>query len=957
MRRPLRLTHRLILLWLVSATVALLASGGAFMVFEAHESEQARRARIEAGFGILQNHVAGKSSRLATSSRTLAERRSVVATVGLLANYFDPERDNALIFDRPSQELADELAAHARAAAADWAVIVGPVGPIGAYWSSDEIEHKAYFSSRSDGTLAFAAEYGSPRYLPFDTLPDFLQKLIDDPTPPLTASLNLVLCKTGPGPAVLSRSPVMRQIDGRAEALPGFVLLGACFGEELVEQVARHSGAAFGIVGNQRLLSDAMPDIIPPAAASARLPDDNGGMELSRVRWRSDEAHILGAGDWILDDGSRSTAMFVLSQESLAGQRATLVTAGITGLALTAALIILIGLLYLRRKVTRPLEHLSRAVANVRQGRYEPISGISSGDELGELAATFNLMTDRIRAREEELRRLSRAVEQSPTAVVITSPDGCIEYVNPRYTEVSGYSLDEALGRDPGFLKSGLIPDEVYRDLWRTIRAGKVWRGELSNRTRDGSIIYEQTSISPILDDDGQISHYVAVKEDVTERKANEARISHLAFYDVLTELPNRRLFLDRLNQALSLYHRQGLGFALHLLDLDHFKDVNDSLGHSVGDALLCEVAQRLQSLLRNTDTLSRFGGDEFAILQSGINSADDAATLAEKIIHCFREPYDIKELCLHSNTSIGIALPDSELGDVDELISRADIALYRAKGCGRGGFVYFDEVMTARVQSDAELANQLATALERGQLFLEYQPQIDLVTGALVGVEALVRWRHPQQAVVPPLRFIPLAESRGMMGEIGLWVMTEACRQWAAWRAQGLSIQRIAVNVSALQLKGARALEQLLATVERCAMPPGTLEIEFTESAFVDVSAETLAWIAHLRALHVRFAIDDFGTGYSSLLMLRQLQADKLKIDREFVKDMLDDPNDAAIVRATVSLAKSLGMTVVAEGIEELAQADALREIGCDVGQGFLFARPLAPELVLERYGAQSIG
>jgi EAL domain-containing protein (putative c-di-GMP-specific phosphodiesterase class I) len=258
---------------------------------------------------------------------------------------------------------------------------------------------------------------------------------------------------------------------------------------------------------------------------------------------------------------------------------------------------------------------------------------------------------------------------------------------------------------------------------------------------------------------------------------------------------------------------------------------------------------------------------------------------------------------------------------------------------------------MTARVQSDAELTNELARALELGQLFLEYQPQVDLVSGELVGVEALVRWRHPQQGVIPPLRFIPLAESRGMMGEIGLWVLAESCRQWAAWRDQGLIIARIAVNVSAVQLKGGRGFEGILAIVERSPMPPGTLEIEFTESAFVDVSADTLNWIARLRALHVSFAIDDFGTGYSSLLMLRQLQAHKLKIDREFVKDMLEDPNDAAIVRATVSLAKSLGMMVVAEGIEEAAQADALRAIGCDVGQGYLFARPLSAADILERY------
>ncbi len=950
MTHMLRLTHRLMLLWLISATVALVVSGVAFLLFEAREAEIARRGRIEAAFGILQNHVVQKSARLANSARSLGERRSVTATVGLFANYFDPARADGAIFDGPSEDLARELGELARAAGADWGAIVGPYGPIGAYWRRNGAEYEAYWSRRGTGTVVLAASHGEAFEVAAE-VPPFLETL-QDPVPEAMTRPRLVKCTTGPGPAVLTHAPVLRQVGGRIEALAGRVVLGACFDEAFVEQIARQTGTAFGILGEQKLASAAMPDIIPPAVASADLSVAGGdGMALAGMRWQSDSAHILGAGDWILDDGSRSTAMFVLEQESSAGQRNALVTAGMTGLALSASLIFVVGLVYLRRKVTRPLEKLAVAVANVRQGRYEAIAGIEAGDELGELAATFNHMTDQIREREEELRRLSRAVEQSPAAVIITSPDGRIEYVNPRYTEVTGYSLDEVRGRNPGFLKSGQVSDEVYRELWQTITAGKVWRGELSNLTRDGQVIFEQTSISPIFDDQGRIRHYVAVKEDVTERKRNEARIAHLAFHDVLTDLPNRRLFRDRLDQALAQYHRDGIGFALHLLDLDHFKDVNDSLGHTVGDALLCQVASRVKTLLRETDTLSRFGGDEFAILQRGIQGAGDAAILAEKVMACFREPFDLGGASLHSNTSIGITLPETELRSADELISRADIALYKAKEAGRAGFVYFDDAMTARVQSDAELTNELARALERNELFLEYQPQIDLATGVLVGVEALLRWRHPEQGVIAPGRFIPLAESRGLMSEIGLWVLGEACRQWAVWRDAGLAVPSVAVNVSAVQIKGGRGFEPILALIERCGLPAGTLEIEFTESAFVEVSADTLDWLGRLRALAVRFAIDDFGTGYSSLLMLRELQAHKLKIDREFVKDMLDDPNDAAIVRATVSLAKSLGMMVIAEGIETAGQAEALRRIGCDVGQGFHFARPLPPDEVLARY------
>ncbi|THF67464.1 EAL domain-containing protein [Pseudothauera nasutitermitis] len=948
MSRRLSLTHRLLLLWFASVAAVLAVSGVAFLLFENHEIEVERRARIEAAFGTLQNHLDQRAQLLGRSADALAARPGVAGVVGLY-DQAGPENGDAAAFNGAVRDLAADLGELARAADATWAAVIGPQGPVSAYWRHGDDDRQVYFPPRGDAAYVSAGD-GAP-FVRIEALPEFLGRVTAAAGSYGDAAL-VTRCPTGAGPALMVNRPI--RVDARDGARePGRVLLGACLDEAFVERVAAQAGAAFGIVGERKLLSHAMPDIIPPAVANGvGEPLRRGALALDGIRWHSDEGHVLGAGDWLLGDGSRNTAMFVLSRQQLSEQREALFTAGLAGLALAGAVVFVVGLLYLRRNVTRPLENLLGAVAGMRSGEYRQVAGVRAGDEIGDLVHTFNNMTEQIRERERALRRLSSAVEQSPASVIITTPEGRIEYVNPRFSEITGYSTDEVMGRKPGFLKSGQLPGEVYRELWETILSGRVWRGELSNRAKDGRVVYEQTSISPIFDNAGELIHFVAVKEDVTRRKEVEAHINHLAYHDVLTDLPNRRLFRDRLNQALRTYQRHGTCFALLILDLDHFKDINDSLGHTVGDELLRLVAGRLLGLLRETDTLSRLGGDEFAILQSGVHGPADAAVLAEKIIASFRDSFDLGLMRLHSNTSIGIAVPSGDVVDVDDLISRADIALYKAKGAGRAGYVYFDDAMTAQVQNDAELIHDLARALQNGQLSLVYQPQVELASGRLVGVESLLRWRHPQLGDIPPGRFIPLAESRGLMTEIGLWVLAESCRQWHAWRAQGLEVGHMAVNVSAVQFKGARAYESMLEAVEQASMPPGMLEIEFTESAFVEVSSETLRWIGMLSERGVHFAIDDFGTGYSSLIMLRQLRAHKLKIDREFVKDMLGDPNDAAIVHATVSLAKTLGMTVVAEGIEEAAQAEYLMGLGCDIGQGYHFARPMPAADILERYG-----
>ncbi len=949
MLTKLRLNQRLLLLWFASAAAVLFVSGFAYWSLQERQAEIDERARIETAFGILGQHVGERANRLATSAGALAERASVVATLRLFADYFDPQL-GAATFDPPAQELAGELAELARAAGAGWAVIVGRQGPLSGYWRDDATDYRAYFSYPDTGVVAFSSARGDSLFRPLAAAPGFLGKAEG---PADAGGISMVRCPTGPGPALLAINPVYRSGSAKPDSLLGSVHVGVCLDREFIERVASQTDTAFDILsGEQFTRSGDRPDSVPSAEP---LPEMATGIPLTAIRWHRDHRRLVGAGDWLLDDGSRNVAQFTLDRADPTAQHHALITAGLSGLLLSGLGIFAIGLLYLRRTVTQPLQQLMRAVHSARQGRYEAVTGIRPGDEIGDLAETFNHMTERIRRREEELRRLSRAVEQSPASVVITDPEGHIEYVNPRFSEVTGYTSEEVLGHKPNLLKSGHMSDEVYARLWQTILAGKVWRGELFNRTKDGTVICEQTSISPIFGEDGIITHFVAVNEDITQRKQAEAQINHLAYHDGLTDLPNRVLFRDRLEQALRLYRRHGVPFALLLLDLDHFKDINDSLGHTVGDGMLRLVARRVDGLLRKSDTFSRFGGDEFAILQSRISGPEDAAALAAKVIDSFREPFAVGAMRLHSNSSIGIAIPGEDVTDADELISRADIALYKAKDRGRGGYVYFDDAMTEQVQRDAELTNDLARAIGQGQLYLTFQPQVELTTGALVGAEALLRWHHPQLGEIPPGRFIPLAESRGLMPEIGLWVLTESCRQWLDWRDQGLAVPRIAVNVSATQFKGSYGFQGMLEAVERAGVPYDALEIEFTESAFMHVDADALAWIGTLSKRGVHFAIDDFGTGYSSLVMLRQFQANKLKIDCGFVRDMLHDANDAAIVQATISLAKSLGIVTVAEGIEHAAQAASLRQMGCDIGQGYHFARPMRPEAFLARYGRAS--
>lgn len=673
------------------------------------------------------------------------------------------------------------------------------------------------------------------------------------------------------------------------------------------------------------------------------------------------------------------------------------------------------------------------------------------------------------KAAESKLRMLSTAIEQSPTSVVITNLDATIEYVNPCFTEVTGFSLAEALGKNPRVLQSGLTDESVYQDMWRTLTAGSTWVGEFVNKRKDGELYFEEAHISPVKDLNGDISHYVAVKVDISARKLAEdnlriaatvfqsqeamlvadvngiilrvnnafseitgysadevigstpkvlssglhdkvfydamwetlyqsgvwegevwnrrkngeaylerliitavkndsgkvtnyvatmtditsskeasEEIHNLAFYDPLTQLPNRRLLLDRLKQALAISARSGRYGALLFLDLDHFKTLNDTLGHDVGDQLLKLVSVRLSACVRKVDTVARLGGDEFVVLLENLSSkpieaAAQTEAIATKIQAALGRPFNIGSHEHHSTGSIGATLfLNQEQAGVEAVLKQADIAMYQAKDSGRNAIRFFDQNMQDAVIARANLEHELRMAITQKQFQLNFQPQVDY-EGSILGAEVLIRWSHPQRGIVLPGAFIDMAEDTGLILPIGSWVLDAACAQLSEWQNNPYTKHlTLSVNVSAKQFRQANFVEQVQTAISRYAANPALLKLELTESIlFKDINGMIFTMNA-LRNIGIGFELDDFGTGYSSLQYLKMLPLSQLKIDQSFVRDIAIDSNDRTLVLTIITMAHSLGLEVIAEGVETQEQLDFLKENGCDHYQGYLFSKPV---------------
>ena len=557
--------------------------------------------------------------------------------------------------------------------------------------------------------------------------------------------------------------------------------------------------------------------------------------------------------------------------------------------------------------------------------------------------ARAHLLLQPTKEHRERLRQAAAVFDCTREGVLVTDAQGLIVHVNRAFMEITGYRRDDVMGQQPSLFKSGRHSSLFYQQMFQALERTGEWSGEIWNRRKSGEIYPQWQTIRVIHDDHGHISHYVAVFSDISAIKNSEHELAHLAHHDPLTDLPNRLLFTDRTEQALASAQIHKRGCALLLLDLDHFKIINDSLGHNVGDQLLKLVAERLQSLFGPGVTLARLGGDEFAVLAESCPQVVQAAALAQRMLDVIKQPFIFDGHQLFVSASIGISLFPNDALSAEQLLRNADSALFKAKGVGRESYALYTEELTAHAQNRVEVASELRRALEQQELRVYYQPVHDLTGSRLVGLEALVRWQHPERGLVPPIEFIPIAERTGLIAEIDAWVMDQACRQMCQWLADGVRLSFVAVNVSSRLFARRELYEQVAQVLHDTGLDPAFLELEVTESAVMDDPEAALEQLHRLRELGLRLAIDDFGTGYSSLLRLKRLPVQKLKIDQGFVAGLPWDEDDMAIVRVVIALAKSMGMQVQAEGIEQVEQARFLLEQGCDLGQGYWFGRPMS--------------
>lgn len=568
----------------------------------------------------------------------------------------------------------------------------------------------------------------------------------------------------------------------------------------------------------------------------------------------------------------------------------------------------------------------------------------TTGSLIGIIGMTRNV-TNR-KAIEDQLVIASTVFENSIEGVIITNRDGMIIYVNKAFSEITGYEPAEAIGRNPRFLKSGRHGKDFYREMWQELVSKGKWKGELWNRRKDGSVYPELSTISAVYDVQEDITSYVAVFNDISQQKQQEQDLLHMAYHDPLTDLPNRSKLTNKMEQEIVHAARHKEQFATIFIDVDHFKHINDSFGHLVGDEVLCEVAKRLSSRVRAEDTVSRIGGDEFVVLLPGIQDIDSVNTVVRKLMSVFEKPIVLSEPeSIRLTGSMGIALFPEDGEDSDTLLSNADAAMYRAKQTGRNNFAYYTEALTKESEAHLKLQAAMHNALDNDQFHLEYQPQIDMLTGKLIGLESLIRWVDPKMGNIPPIDFIPLAEKTGLIQEIGLWVLRKACQQGVEWLSQGYSFGRIAVNVAGPQLQRETFVDQVIEILHETGLDARYLELEVTEGFMMNNAKAAIQYLHKIREAGIELSMDDFGTGYSSLSYLQQLPLNKIKIDRSFVMNLPNNSHDIAIADAVIALGNALSLKVIAEGVETGEQAEFLMHRGCHQAQGYYFSKPQRPE------------
>ncbi len=593
------------------------------------------------------------------------------------------------------------------------------------------------------------------------------------------------------------------------------------------------------------------------------------------------------------------------------------------------------------------IQYASDGHIEVLETIHTPVYDEQNGRLLGVLGVGRDITVRK--AHEESLRLLASVVENTAEGVVITDADRRIIEVNAAFSDICGYPRDEVLGCNPSILKSDEQDAAFFAGMWDDIHQKGRWSGEILNRHKNGDVFPAWQTISEVRNKIGEITNYVSVFSDISELKKTQEEISYLAYHDSLTQLPNRVLLQDRLGQAIKHADHTGQSFCLMYMDLDNFKNINDSMGHAEGDQLLIEVADHLRHTLRDNDTIGRLGGDEFVMLFANLDSPQQASNLAEKILERIQQPIQLTNKIVNVSASIGICMYPQDGSNAVELWRNSDAAMYRAKQLGRNTYSFYTEELTRRASERVQIESDLRQALKRNEFVLHYQPQIDTATQRIIGAEALIRWIHPQRGLVPPDAFIPVAEETGLILAIGEWVLEQAVSQTKTWLDQGINIGAVAVNIAGPQITKEDLTEKVKSVLKRYELPPQHLALELTET-FIMTNEDTIRHLQQLSELGVELAIDDFGTGYSSLSYLKKLPVHKLKIDKSFISDIGIDADDMAICRTIIALSENLGLCVLAEGVETMAQSQYLQQHGCIQVQGYGYSKPL-PASELEAF------
>ena len=624
------------------------------------------------------------------------------------------------------------------------------------------------------------------------------------------------------------------------------------------------------------------------------------------------------------------------------------------------------------RKTREELEATKKKLADVLEHSSSLLNILGRSEEDLQVSATsrfpltscaqrncgFGYMQTDITDQKEleyQLRLDQEILKNTREAVVITDADGSIVDINRAYTQITGYERREIVGENPRVCKSGYHDQAFYEAMWKELLETGKWLGEIWDRRKNGEVYQKWLSINAIYDNTGATINYFGIFTDITQKRKVATQLKNLLFYDPLTNLPNRTFFEELLAQALlnSQFHDEPL--VLLCIDLNRFKDINDTLGYKAGDELLIQVSKRIRSCVRETDTVSRLCGDEFMVFLSEMKLKDCVGHLARRLLHVLQQPFHITGEEVFINACIGISLSPEDGRDAESLIKNADTAVNFSQKRGQGTYRYFRAQMNENLVHRATVERELRHALEHEEVIHYYQPKYNLSTGKMVGVEALMRWRHPIKGLISPAEFIPVAEESTLILAIGKWGLWEACRQIKAWQDQGLGILPVAVNLSSKQFQDKQLLRLVRETLDQHGITPETLELEITESVLMEDPNEAAQLLENIRGLGVRIAIDDFGTGYSSLAYLKNFPVNTLKIDQAFITDIVRDSNDETIVASILSMADNLNLKVVAEGVETKGQLELLRKMGCEEVQGYYFSKPLPPEGVtalLEKRG-----